>query len=749
VAGLVSLSAALVYNGLTPPAPVPATAPLTEFSAERAMAHTRAIAERPHPTGSADAARVRTYLRAQLTTMGLQVDSQETTAIGTRYQALGHVTNLLARMPGTSPGGPAVLLMSHYDGVPAGPAASDAGSGVSVVLETVRALRSGPPLTHDVIVALTDGEEAGLLGASAFVREHPWAKDVAATLNFEARGTAGRAVMFETGPGNADLVRLLSDVHDISASSLAVTVYRQLNNDTDLSEIAKLDKPALNFAFAGGVERYHTTEDDPAHANPGAIQQEGNAALSVVRALGTGPLPRPVTGDAVFSDLPAIGIVHYDESFARPIALAIIALFLVTLFLLIRRENRWMRDLAIGIVMTVLAVVLSAAAAFGAGMLASRLHETLGGSPGFRGAYALSLALLTIAVTSACWALARRWAANAGLHQGALLVWTALATWITWRVPGASYLFVWPLPLVLLAIMLRNKDGAIPGAALWIATIAAAAVMVPITTLVCMVLVGVVGAGGIAMGVLVSLLVVLLLPQLDAIGGVRRMQPALWAGVASVIAFGVGTATVRASAAHPAPSMLTYVMDADSSDSSAWLVGPSVFSHFGPWYADVFGDKASAPPAWLGEVFGADTKIASRAVPRVSAPGPTVTVLADSQTATGRRLRVRVMTPPRSLDTRVHVVRSAVRVASVDGRVIDTTRFRHPQKEWQFTFAGPPDSGFVLALELPKDAHPALELLSVWSGLPVIPGITVPARPVGTIPVQNGDVRLVRRRVTF
>jgi Zn-dependent M28 family amino/carboxypeptidase len=91
-----------------------------------------------------------------------------------------------------------VLLVAHYDGVGAGPAASDDGAGSAALLETMRALRARKqPLAHDIMVLFTDGEEAGLLGAAAFVREHPWAKDVAVILNFEARGTSGRSFMFE------------------------------------------------------------------------------------------------------------------------------------------------------------------------------------------------------------------------------------------------------------------------------------------------------------------------------------------------------------------------------------------------------------------------------------------------------------------------------------------------------------------------------------------------------------------------
>ncbi|HEX6052655.1 MAG TPA: M28 family peptidase, partial [Gemmatimonadaceae bacterium] len=302
--GLLALCTLLVRYAATPPAPVPAGAPATEFSAERALRHVREIARRPHPVGSAENARIREYLLAELRALGLAPEVHEATGVGTRYPEAGRVQNVLARLPGRTPGGLAVVLMAHYDGVAGAPAASDDAAGTAAVLETLRALTAGPPLTNDVIALITDGEEAGLLGAAAFVREHPWAKDVGVALNFEARGTRGRSYMFETGPGNLDVVRVLSAVPDVSATSLSVTVYRMLPNDTDLSELAVLGRPALNFAFADGVERYHTAHDDVAHLDPGSLQHHGTQALALARAFGNGTLPRPTTGDAVFFDLP-------------------------------------------------------------------------------------------------------------------------------------------------------------------------------------------------------------------------------------------------------------------------------------------------------------------------------------------------------------------------------------------------------------------------------------------------------------
>ena len=100
--------------------------------------------------------------------------------------------NVLARLPGSRGGGKAVLLDAHYDSLATGPGASDNASAVGALLETARALKaSGRPLTNDVIFLFSDGEEVDLMGAEAFVEEHPWAKDVGLVLNLEARGRAG------------------------------------------------------------------------------------------------------------------------------------------------------------------------------------------------------------------------------------------------------------------------------------------------------------------------------------------------------------------------------------------------------------------------------------------------------------------------------------------------------------------------------------------------------------------------------
>jgi acetylornithine deacetylase/succinyl-diaminopimelate desuccinylase-like protein len=66
--------------------------------------------------------------------------------------------------------------MAHCDSVAPAPGATDDGSGVVTLLETLRALRSGTPPRNDLVIVFTDGEELGTVGVQGFVDEHPWAK---------------------------------------------------------------------------------------------------------------------------------------------------------------------------------------------------------------------------------------------------------------------------------------------------------------------------------------------------------------------------------------------------------------------------------------------------------------------------------------------------------------------------------------------------------------------------------------------
>ena len=133
---VIALVTFLVLAQMIPPAVLPASAPATVFSAERALEHLQTIARAPHPTGSQENNRVRQYLVDQLAALGLQAEIQTSTGVyndegkwgvagprglevtpETWSIAGAHVHNVVARIPGTASTG-AVLLMAHYDSVP-------------------------------------------------------------------------------------------------------------------------------------------------------------------------------------------------------------------------------------------------------------------------------------------------------------------------------------------------------------------------------------------------------------------------------------------------------------------------------------------------------------------------------------------------------------------------------------------------------------------------------------------------------
>ena len=725
---ILALCALSILRVARPPHAVPATAPDTVFSAARAMRHVEQIAQRPHPMGTADHDRVRDYIVGQLSALGLSPQIQRTTAIGTRYQEAGRVQNILARLPGSSPNGKAVLVMAHYDGVEAGPAASDDGAGSAAILETLRALRARKqPLEHDIVALFTDGEEAGLLGAAAFVREHPWAKDVAAVLNFEARGTSGRSFMFETGSGNLDVARALRSARDATAGSVFATIYRTLPNDTDLSEVAVLDLPALNFAFADGVERYHTSHDDVAHLNTGSLQHHGSQMLAIARTFGSEPLPRARTGDGVFFDLPIIGLIVYRRGLELP--LAILAFALVAALVVRDRKG-----VGIGALAALVAVVLSG----GVGWLVGRM---LHGPPVWSGLNATAVVLLAVSVTATCYSIARRWSTPRGLHVGALIVWLVVGFALAVRVPGVSYLFIWPLLFVAgTAFFTRGRE-----LALWAAAFVTLLILVGFIYGVSVVMLGITGIGAIALCVVASLVALLLAPLLETIAGDARWSGAPWLAGAGLAFLAIAALTVHPSADHPLRSALVYAENADSND--AWL--GTLGSSANAWTRDAIGGGTDSIPAWTTRLSEDGGRFTGRKVQRVPLGSPSASLIADTLISGVRRIGLRVRAPAGTTGLVMRTRGAKVLASSIDGRVVDTTRYRHRTRDWVMQYWAVPDSGAVVALSVAAGTRIDFDLAARRSGIPPIPGVTIPPRPPYVVPSQTGDVNVVYQQWRF
>lgn len=314
-----SLALALLIAVLTLQVPAPAGvgAPAAAFSAGRAMADVREIARRPHPVGSADHARVQAVLLQRMAALGLQTSTQTgalSPAAVRRLEREGgsaagvELTNLIGVLPGRDPRLPAVALMAHYDTVPDSAGAADDSAGVAAILEAVRAIRARGPADRTLVVILTDGEELNLDGARAFWGGHPLRDRIGAVVNLEARGGGGRAMMFETGRGNAETIALFARAGGratggVSSNSLAVFVYEAMPNGTDFTIPKDRGVQGINLAFIGRPEQYHAPVSTPDALDQGSVQHIGSQALETADALLRAPTLPAATANVVYADL--------------------------------------------------------------------------------------------------------------------------------------------------------------------------------------------------------------------------------------------------------------------------------------------------------------------------------------------------------------------------------------------------------------------------------------------------------------
>jgi hypothetical protein len=392
---------------------LPGREPPDGVDIERAMAHVEIVAAEPHPLGSDRNAFVRNYLVRQFSDLGLEVEVQNASLVydhplrPERHVRAASVENVLARLPGRE-SGPAVMVMSHYDSRPGGPGAGDAAAGVAAVLEAARILSAEPAPVRDVWFVLTDGEEMGLLGAQALFRQHPIRDQIGLVLNFEARGSAGVSMLFETGADNGELLTSMAEAITPVGTSMGYEVYRFMPNDTDLTISKGEGLVGLNFAFGDGFFDYHTEGDRPENLSPASLGGHVDQATRLARHFSQLPaLPGASGNHTFFNPVPGV-FLQYGPALTLMIMLLTAAASLVVLY---RRREAWLkpwREWLRAMVACLLTVAI-------VGNLVQNLHGSLSGQAGFSEPRywqlfhqypTLMVAYGLLALAVACWLLA-------------------------------------------------------------------------------------------------------------------------------------------------------------------------------------------------------------------------------------------------------------------------------------------------------------------------------------------------------
>ena len=180
--------------------------------------------------------------------------SQNWLLLGAHYDHLGH-----------GRGGNSLARDEDRGGIHNG--ADDNASGVAATLEIAERLQKKPPKSNTrVAVAFWSGEELGLLGATAFVKDNVLPRQsLAAYINFDMVGRVRDNKLSVQATGSSPAWPGL-----IERSNVPVGFDLSLQADpylpTDSSAFNQAEVATLNF-FSGSHGDYHRPSDDPEHIN--------------------------------------------------------------------------------------------------------------------------------------------------------------------------------------------------------------------------------------------------------------------------------------------------------------------------------------------------------------------------------------------------------------------------------------------------------------------------------------------------
>jgi len=293
------------------PVPQPSVAPVAvRFNGGNALEYTRVVAEEfpDRVTGTPGARRAAGYLRAEFRKLGYQVDSPTFSLWLHGERVRGE--NVVAGIAGES--SETVAVIAHYDGqLTSHQAAEDNASGVGVLLELARVLHDSPH-HRNLLLAATDAEEWGMVGARELVptlkARHAIAvlsldylnAGIAPSLEMSCMGqfegytplwlrqtvvAAGRAhgVRLEQPTGVWEWIERAVEVSPQDQGPLLAASVPAINLSTN-----SLDNDAVRA-------RYHTPDDVFRNFDPVSFQMLGATVQQAVATLDT--LPRQPRGN--------------------------------------------------------------------------------------------------------------------------------------------------------------------------------------------------------------------------------------------------------------------------------------------------------------------------------------------------------------------------------------------------------------------------------------------------------------------
>lgn len=442
-----------------------------DFSSDRALDYLKEVAKEPHPIGSPANKKVRDYIVKHFQNIDVPVEIQSKpvkNVIDEEYAAeIGaeNVENIIAKIQGTSGDDNAILLTAHYDSETETPGASDDGYGVVTIMETARALKQMPAPKNTIYFVLTDGEEPGLIGATALRDRTDILDKVRVMINFEARGNTGVPILFETSSNDLNLVQLYKEIVPYPvAYSFATEMYKKMPNDTDFTELKETNKLGYNFANMGGLEAYHAELDSVENSDEETIRHFGNYALPLVKKYmmmdaKEFQVIEESKGNAIYFPLMKKTLVVYSEKLVIPLMIVLLVLTVTTFFLSFKKQVTQIK----GFAFSLLAMIGSFVSIFIFYSLLIRLLSTVfnveideDGMVMFGTYDPLILTLMVLLAIVFCFFFAKWISKKCGIVNFAMstqILWIVLAVMTSLTFKGISYAFTIPVIISLLLIL--------------------------------------------------------------------------------------------------------------------------------------------------------------------------------------------------------------------------------------------------------------------------------------------------------
>jgi len=219
--------------------------------------------------------------------------------------------NVVAELPGTDKAAEVVMLGAHFDSWHSGTGATDNAAGSAAMMEAMRILKtSGLRLRRTVRLALWTGEEQGLLGSRAYVKQRFADRDTMALLPDHARiagyfnmdngGGAIRGVYLQ---GNEAVRPVFAAWMEPFRSFGMTTLSIRNTGSTDHVPFDEVGLPGFQFIqdpLEYGTDSHHTNNDVYERIQPDDLMKNAVIIASFVyhtanrdELLPRKPLPRP------------------------------------------------------------------------------------------------------------------------------------------------------------------------------------------------------------------------------------------------------------------------------------------------------------------------------------------------------------------------------------------------------------------------------------------------------------------------